>query len=440
MPQRRWFLAVASLLILVLAIPRAWSQSAKDDAPTVIRVGLLRSFKNAKQLTVTATSNYSVLQTGSANRIASFDRTDAITIQIAGSQLSLVSASGAPAAAGTSVTIAPADEPATIAIDSPGLQSRRYRGRIEISLRAAALQVINVIDLEDYLPGVLVGEMPSSFPEEALKSQAVAARCYTLCARQKHNSAGFDLCDSVHCQVFDGCLHETAKAANAVAATRGQVLRYKGKIASVMYHGDCGGATQCYSDVYRSGSYPYLCGVAEPSGVPYSTWEKSYKPAELAAKLQAAGIKEADGLQKLAVTKTSASGRAIEVVITGATSAVAISGARLRMILGTGTMRSTLFAVETEADGTITFKGKGHGHGIGMSQVGAKALAEAPFNYTYAQILDHYFPGTTLSRSTEGTKSPTPPTDAKPQGPPTPTGKTRDPGPWTGVRVQEPKL
>lgn len=428
MAQRRWFVALASFFVLSLAVPRVWSQAGTNSGhcDMVIRVGLVRSFKNAKQVTVTASSDYSVLKTGSTDKLASYTSLAPVTVQMVESRLSIVPATSAATAAGTSVTIAPNDPSATINIDSPGLQSRRYRGKIEISLQLSSLLVVNVLNLEDYLPGVLVGEMPSSFPEEALKSQAVAARCYTLCSLRKHAGAGFNVCDSVHCQVFDGCLRETPKVMRAVVATKGQVLTYKGKIASVMYHGDCGGATQDYSDIYEKGSYPYLCGIVEPAGVPYSTWEKSYRPADLAAKLVAAGINDADGLEKVTITKTSASGRALEVGITGAKVSVMVSGSRLRMILGASTMKSTLFTIETAADGVITFKGKGHGHGIGMCQVGAKGLAAAPFNYTYAQILSHYFPGTKLSPSAA-------------QTPPAATTKM-DSASSLGVRVQEPKL
>lgn len=443
MPGRRWYIAGASLLILMFAVPHVWSKAGTETgrSDTTIRVGLLRSFRNAKRATVTVTSAYSVLKTGSTDKLASYTSLAPVTVQIANSSLSLAPKTGAAFSVGSSVTIAPTDPSATINIDSPGLQSRRYRGTIEITLQSSSLLVVNVLGLEDYLPGVLVGEMPSSFPEEALKSQAVAARCYTLCSRHKHESAGFNVCDSVHCQVFDGCLRETPQVAHAVAATRGQVLTYKGEIASVMYHGDCGGATQCYSDVYRQGDYPYLCGVEEPAGVPCSTWEKSYKPADLAARLLAGGVKEAAGLESVAVTKTSTSGRALEIEITGAKASTVVSGSRLRTALGAGIIKSTLFTIETATDGVITFSGKGHGHGIGMCQIGAKGLASAPFNYTYAQILDHYFPGTTLSPITAASATTTPKECPSPTArqKPLPSTKSDSTTPLA-VRVLEPKL
>lgn len=434
MPQRRWFSALASLLFLSLAFPCVCSQASGSD--TTIRVGLLRSFRNAKQITVTPSSIYSIFTAGSTDKLATYSGMAAVTVDLDESGLSIVSADSKPVKAGASVTIVPGDPLATMEIDSPGNQHKQYRGKIEISAQSSGLLIVDILNLEDYLPGVLVGEMPSSFPEEALKSQAIAARCYTLCARGKHSAAGFDVCDGVHCQVFDGCLRKTPQVLSAVAATKGQVLTYKSKICSVMYHGDCGGATQCYSDVYDKGNYPYLCGVREPAGVPYSTWEKSYEPAELEAKLIAAGVKEVRGLQTVTITKTSSSGRALELGITGADVSVGISGSRLRYILGEATLKSTLFTIVTADDGTITFKGKGHGHGIGMSQVGAKALALAPFNYTYSQILNHYFPGTTLSSAGAAPKKVAGNEKRQPVSP----SIKMDSASAFGVRVQEPKL
>ena len=442
MPRRRWIVALASLLLLTPVIPHALAQdSNKNCGSTAVRVGLVRSFRGAKQITMVASSDSTIVRAGLDEKLASVAAGAPVKIAISDSRLVLDSEAEPGKTPITSVTVVPKDESGTIDIDSPGLQSRQYRGKIEVSAQGSNLLVVNVLDIEDYLPGVLVGEMPSSFPEEALKAQAVAARCYTLCSLHKHSASGFDLCDSPHCQVFDGCLRENHKIAQAVDETRGQVLTYKGRIASIMYHSDCGGATECYSDAYPKRDFPYLRGVKEPTGVPYSTWEQSYAKSELEAKLVAAGVKEAEGLQQISITKTSSSGRALDVGITGAKVSVTISGSRLRMILGASTLRSTLFTVETDSDGTITFKGKGHGHGIGMSQVGAKALAEAPFNYTYAKILEHYFPGTALSAATPEQKTvamvaprPVPKVSASAIQPSKASSQTFD------VKVIEPKL
>ena len=438
MPKRQRTTRLTLLLLLMLALLCVSSAAQTDTSRSdVVRIGLVRSFRNVRQVTVNASSCYSVFKSGTTEKLATLADPAPITIAAAESQLSLIKTDGTTTAAGNSLTVVAGDPSAVTSIDAPGAKSKQYRGKIEVSAQSSGLLLVNIVDIEDYLPGVLVGEMPSSFPEEALKSQAVAARCYTLCARGKHSSAGYDLCDSVHCQVYDGCLSVNAKLTQAVLATKGRVLTYKGKIASVMYHGDCGGATQCYADVYGIGSYPYLCGVREPAGVGCLVWEKSYTKAELAQKLIVAGIKEAEGLQKLTITKTSSSGRVIELAVAGEKATATITGARLRSILGTSTMRSTLFTVEMDAEGTTTFKGKGSGHGIGMSQMGAKALSETPFNYSCAQILEHYFPGTTLSSNADVAE----PVKRKPDRTlPSDAGTTKTPKPSLNVRVREPKL
>lgn len=403
-------------------------------------MGLTRSFAGARQVSIAASSEYSVFRSGTTEKLATLPAATPITIKISGTEISLVPQSGEPTPAGPSVTVVPGDAAAAVNVSAPSLNAKRYRGKIEVSLQSSGLLIVNVLDIEQYLPGVLVGEMPSSFPPEALKSQAVAARCYTLCSMQKHRDSGFNLCDGNHCQVYDGCLRETPQVRNAVSATAGEILTYKGKIASIMYHSDSGGVTQSYAEAYPGGDYPYLCGVVEPEGVPYSIWEKSYKTAELEAMLVEAGLKDAEGLLKLSITRTSTSGRALEVSYTGAKGSGSLSGVRLRTMLGTGTLRSTLFTVETDDAGNIIFKGKGRGHGVGMSQVGAKALAAPPFNYTYGRILTHYFPGTVLTSSdcpTGAGSAVSPET----QQPTAPAAKTKTSPPRTlSVRVREPKL
>jgi len=408
MTQRRWRIALTSLVLFALALSCAWPAQAGTEAggkagtetghytDRPIRVGLVRHFRNVKQITVLASSDYTITRAGSTEKLASFTNLEPLTIEAGASRLTLKPVSGPAANAGASVTITPNDPSGMVSIDSPGRPSKQFRGAIEVTLKSGCLQLVNTVSIEDYLPGVLTGEMPSSYPAEALKAQAVAARSYTLCAHSRHASSGYDLCDDSHCQVYDGTLREMPSATRAVLATRGQTLTYKGRLASIMYCADCGGVTECYAEAH-SGVVPYLTSVVEPTGINHRAWEKSYTLADLAAKLVAGGIKEGEGLQQVTITKLSSSGRALAVEIKGANASTTVSGIKLRLILGRGAIHSTLFAIDTAADGTITFKGKGAGHGIGLCQVGAGALASPPYSYTCEQILAHYYPGTALS-------------------------------------------
>lgn len=399
MPMRRRRIQLTSVVILALTLAFACAADAVEpNAATSlqsIRVGLMR-FKDVKQITVLASSDYAVTQAGSKETPVSCTNLEPVTISASQKTMTLKRPNGTTLEIGASVSIIPKDLAGTISVDSPGKPGKQYHGSLEVSLKSGCLLLVNTVRIEDYLVGVLAGEMPSSYPIEALKAQAVAARNYTVQSRGKHASSGYDLCDSSHCQVYDGTLRETPSRQRAVLATAGQVLTYDGRLASTMYCADCGGVTECYAEVHR-GNVPYLVMVTEPAGTPHATWSKTYTLAELSAKLIASGFKEAEGLQKVAVTKTSSSGRALSVDFAGAKGSISIDGGKLRSLVGRDAIRSTLFTIETAPDGTVTFKGKGWGHGIGLCQVGAKALANPPFNYTFDQILAHYYPGTKLT-------------------------------------------
>ncbi len=411
MPMRRRRRQLTSVAILALTLALACTAFAADS--DTIRIGLTR-FKDVKQITVLASADYTA-------GVASFSNLEPVTITVGEKSMAINRPDGTAIDAGAAVSIVPKDPAGTITVDSPGRPGKQYHGVLEVSLKSGRLQLVNDVRIEDYLVGVLAAEIPSSYPIEALKAQAVAARTYTLQCRRKHASSGYDLCDGQHCQVYDGTLRATPSQQRAVLDTAGQVLTYNGQLASTMYCADCGGVTECFGP-----NAPYLASVAEPPEITHSTWSKTYTLAELSAKLLAAGLKQADGLQKVSISKTSPSGRALCVLFTGAKGTVTIAGAKLRSILGSNTVRSTLFAVDTADDGTVTFRGRGCGHGVGLCQVGAKALASPPFNYTFDQILAHYYPGTKLSGAIGSTQPAK--TAAKP-------GQSALP-----VRVVEPKL
>jgi len=377
----------------------AAAQPADTGSPATcgtIRVGLSRAFGGVNQITVLASSDYTVAAIPSNGSPVSCTNLEPVTISAGAKTMTLKRPNGVTADIGASVCILPTDPAGTLIVDSPRRSGRQYYGTLEVSLKSGCLSLVNRVGVDDYLVGVLAGEMPSSYPLEALKAQAVAARNYALQSLGKHSSSGYDLCDGPHCQVYDGALRETAILRQAVLTTANQVLTYDGKLASTMYCSDCGGVTECYREANKDDA-PYLATVVEPSEIAHGAWKKTYTLDDLSARLLAAGIKQADGLQRVSVAKTSSSGRALIVSCAGTKGTFTIDGARLRTILGRDALRSTLFSIDSSQSGTITFSGKGSGHGVGLCQIGAKALASPPFNYTFDQILAHYYPGTKLT-------------------------------------------
>lgn len=384
--------ALAALLLFV-------SPQVANPAPVdndIIRVGLTRFLKSVQQLTITCPDGLYASSSKDAQSLLTLQGDSPLAAQVLNTGISIKGPDGTALSAGASLYVRSHSDNAILEISSPGQKNRKYRGAFEINFKSGALQVINVVKIDDYLMGVVPVEMPANYPEEALKAQAVAARTYALKDKNKHLSSGFDLCDTTHCQVYDGVAAEKSRSTQAVTDTRRMVLTYNNELASTMYSADCGGATRDYSEICPNGNFPYLCGVIDPDDIPRTCWEKTYSISEMQNELVKAGIQEAKELQKLSVSRVSDSGRVASVDIISGDATKTISSEKLRSVLGADAIKSTLFTIECSTD-TITFKGKGWGHGIGLCQTGAKYLATAPHNYTFEQILTHYFPGTSIT-------------------------------------------
>ena len=149
---------------------------------------------------------------------------------------------------------------------------------------------MNVVGLEAYLQGVVPREMPSAWPPEALKAQAVAARSYALATRAGRRA--FDLYADVRSQVYGGVAAEEPATTTAVDATAGQVVLYDGKVATTFFFSTSGGRTASAADAWSGEPVPYLVSVADPydDASPYHDWGPLRSPRPtLAKKLERAG-------------------------------------------------------------------------------------------------------------------------------------------------------
>ncbi len=154
------------------------------------------------------------------------------------------------------------------------------------------LTVVNIVGFEDYVKGVVSAEMSTSWPIEALKAQALAARSYALTLGTKHGKHHFDICDDVHCQRYTGQTSAGANSNAAVDQTVGQVVLYNGKVAETYYYSSNGGASQSVSVVWGTNQslYPYLTEVADPYEPTLNlknTWERTFTSAQIISKLLA---------------------------------------------------------------------------------------------------------------------------------------------------------
>ncbi len=275
------------------------------------------------------------------------------------------------------------------------LNGHEFRSPLEFRLKDRLLIAISHMALEQYLPGIVAGEMPSYWPMEALKAQAVVARTYAWNRVVASADAPYDLVSDVRDQVYPGSDGDSVRAAQAVKATRGIVLVLNGQVADARYHSTCGGATELPSNVWP-GAGPGLQGVrcSYCKDSPFAKWHLELTGERLARALKQVGF-DGDRVTQIDVTRRSRSGRALQVKVLGDEDTVTLDGNTFRKAIGYGVLRSTRFVVREEA-GTFQFEGQGFGHGVGLCQWGARRMALD--GRSAEEILDFYYPGTERRR------------------------------------------
>lgn len=249
------------------------------------------------------------------------------------------------------------------------------------------------IELEEYLIGVVGAEMPASFNLEALKTQAVVARTYTL----KKVSNNQKITDSVSDQVYKnndelkamwGSSYNTYynKIKSAVTSTKGEYITYKGTYIDAVYHSTSNGTTEDAVEVWGK-SFDYLKPVDSSWDKSVSSYEREVTKtySEVSSKLGFAVNKDTE-ISILSRT----SGNRVKTIKIGDTY---YTGVEIRNLLG---LRSSDFLI-TKTDSGLTIKTYGYGHGVGMSQYGAQGMAQAGYNYK--QIITHYYNGVSIVKS-----------------------------------------
>ena len=262
---------------------------------------------------------------------------------------------------------------------------RWYRGKVQVVIIDRQLVAINHVDLEQYLYSVLGAEMSATFPAEALKAQAVAARTYALYRRQSSSKKLFDVDSTQASQVYRGLSSEANTTQAAVNATLGQIISYQGKPILAVFHAASGGHTENVEDIW-SDPLPYLRGVPDYDlGTPGYEWTKTFSNSELSQSLKIGNIKS------IVPDKTTQFGSVVSITVSGDRSQT-FTGSQLRTALK---LRSLRFTITPVPDG-VTFNGRGYGHGLGMSQWGAYNLAKK--GQDYVSILAHYYHGVDLKK------------------------------------------
>jgi stage II sporulation protein D len=378
--------------------------AAADARLTRVSLGVLPA------VTLSATSRWQLVDRG-GTVVSRGDSGARTTASVAGDVIRIGDARGG-------------DAPLTLS-SSAGIVSvngRRYRGELSLSRSDSGLLVVNRVDVEAYLRGVVPRELGIRGPAEraALEAQAVAARSYAV-VRLHNASRAYDLVATTADQVYGGVESENALADAAVAATEALVLMYDGRIVNAPYSSTCGGTTAEPSEVWRSRNEPFLQRVSDriPGSdrfycdiAPRFRWERSWRADTLTAiverylrayaQVPAGPIGSVRGIS---VEGRTPSGRVEAISLETDRGRYRLQGNDIRYVLrspGGELLNSTYFSPDIVAgsDGRLsrlTIRGLGYGHGIGMCQWGAIGRARA--GQDFRTILRTYFPGTNVARA-----------------------------------------
>ena len=319
--------------------------------------------------------------------------------------------------------------------------STNYAGGFEYKILSGDnITFINVVDLKNYIMGVLPYEMSSSYPLEALRAQAICARCYFLGSSNRHSSYGFNVCATTHCQVYKGIGGVTDKIREAVESTEGMILVYGNELVTTYFYSSNGGASEDNSNVWGGKQYPYYKAVPddfeELTVANYGKWSSAVSRSTLDVFAQKYGLsdmaniyvsKYTDAGNVYEITMVDSSGKTHKIsqcdkVRTALSSYVKsarfkISSSAVIYVNGTA-MSNSVYDMNVIGSGgkiskvqvndvyvmtsdskelipsgdTFTFTGTGWGHNVGMSQLGAKGRANA--GWMGEDIVEYYFTDT----------------------------------------------
>ena len=278
-------------------------------------------------------------------------------------------------------------------------------GGVRIVLRGKGLSAINLVDLEEYVKGVVPSEVSSSWHPEMLKVQAVAARTYALYNKMLSGAREYDVMSTIQDQVYRGRAGVDSRVEHAVDHTRGLVVTHRNAPIYAAFSSTAAGPTEDAINVWAK-DLPYLKGVECPFDLssPYYQWRVSVKIEHLENNLRQQGFMVGTVVTMTPVAYSRA-GRVTKLRILHSRGELILRGEDLRKTVGYTVIPSTQF--EVESVGTdIVFVGYGAGHAVGLCQWGAKELAE--LGYPFMSILHYYYPGTELRNAALVPLSPPP--------------------------------
>lgn len=294
------------------------------------------------------------------------------------------------------------------------LNNKKFRGKLILSRVKEKIGLINVLDFEEYLKGVLASEMGTKFDQscfEALKAFAICARTFSVLKINQANQV-YDLRGDVKDQVYDGAAHESTLNNSAIEETKGLILTYQGSIAKIFYHSSCGGTTENIGNVFSENNIPYLVSVNDGDNAycklsPNFNWKENYAHNKIVDFLfDKKLISSKDiSIRDISIISKFPSNRIKEMTINiDDGKEIILTNKEIRNVFrrndNGGILRSLMFDLEISKEGSkvssLTFVGRGSGHGVGFCQWGA--IGQSKDGKDFKSILEFYFPSTKISK------------------------------------------
>lgn len=332
-----------------------------------------------------------------------------------------------------------------VRVTSAGLlrfDGKSYRGDFLFTQKGGML---NVLDMEDYLRGVLPAEVGASWPMEALRAQAIISRTYALRQSMGRAKKGYDVVDSVSDQVYRGAGAETARTDQAVSSTAQEIVAHGNELAFTPFHSDSGGHTADNADVWTA-SLPYLKGVPEPVGYasPNASWT---------AKIPRATIERAVGIRpvgEIRVARVDKGGRAAELTFVGPKGSKTIKASQFRTKIGPKVLKSTMLTSSPGAPAPRAAPAKAPappalvpGGGLTTAQERQLARMTADGVFTTSELIDmladpkrkakYYLIG--LQRTGQAAPPPALERESAPKASPAPAPSSPRPGGTAGMTI-----
>ena len=277
----------------------------------------------------------------------------------------------------------------TLTAKTPAVKARKYKDDFEITSDSKVLTLVNLVETDNYLSGVVESEGGGGKHLEYYKVQAVLSRTYAFKYLGRHKKEGFDLCDRVHCQAYHSMMRFTPLIDTAVRQTNTIVLSdSKGSLIDAYFHANCGGQT-CEPQYIWNEKIDYLTSFKDTFCIytKQATWEVRIKQDKWKRFLvEKYNFPAEDSLYRDMMFSFDQTDRKAFYIHP-------VFGIPLRDLREEFNLKSTYFSCYPEGD-EVVIRGRGFGHGVGMCQEGAMKMARSGYDFT--QILKFYFPGSTL--------------------------------------------